>query len=84
MTLSKKRDKERKQLARLESKKVQPEYVVRPSMVMPKPEIVESVTTSTVQPKQVGKPRKRRDQMTAEELGIMGHDADGYPIYKEG
>ena len=25
--------------------------------------------------------RKRRDQMTPEELGITGHDADGYPLY---
>jgi len=31
-----------------------------------------------VQPK-----HKRRDEMTAEETGITGHDADGYPIYEE-
>lgn len=26
--------------------------------------------------------RKRRDQMTAEELGVTGHDGDGNPLYE--
>lgn len=35
-----------------------------------------------VQPKPPIK-RKRRDEMTAEELGVTSHDADGNPIYEE-
>jgi len=31
----------------------------------------------------LGVKKRRRDQMTAEELGITDHDADGYPIYEE-
>jgi len=38
-----------------------------------------------LRPSQISKPvqpkPKRRDQMEAEEQGITGHDAEGYPLY---
>ena len=84
MTLSKKRMRERKRADR--SNLVKPN-VVKPTVsglimdgnkivdVQPKPVYTESV-------KPVSNPkRKRRDQMTPEELGITGHDADGNPLY---
>lgn len=38
---------------------------------------VKPVLLNPVKPKP-----KRRDMMTAEELGITGHDADGNPLYE--
>ena len=93
MPLSKKRDRERKRVIRLESKKVQPKWSVNPDEgvkfrsimsyedVQPESNLIATpFTIERVKPKPPVRP-KRRDQMTAEELGITGHDADGYPTY---
>ena len=93
MPLSKERMRDRKRQDR--SNLVKPN-IVKPTvsgLIMDENRILDVVSpsvrregygkaSSTVKP--VSNPkRKRRDQMTAEELGIIGHDADGNPLYEE-
>jgi len=47
MPLSKARDRERKKQARLESKNVQPKYIVRPEIVMLAPDIIPAITITS-------------------------------------
>lgn len=88
MPLSKKRMRERKRQDR--SNLVKPN-IVKPTvsgLIMDDNRILDVVSPSvrregsnTVKP--VSNPkRKRRDQMTPEELGITGHDADGNALYE--
>ncbi len=90
MPLSKKRDKARKRLERAMA--VQPQSNpedVQPTVKAKLEAVGLSLEGNVVQTRPrivspVGRSRpKRRDEMTPEELGITGHDADGNALYEE-